>query len=109
MPLACCLVASADLIRLLIASNFIYSFLRFLFYHPTLPKSYHLFLLTYSQMSLYFYFCLFILFEICFGGTPKKGGRVSVPQYKGLLLLYWGRAAGVLAVEEYVLKEKNIP
>jgi hypothetical protein len=41
-------------------------------------------------------------------GNSKKGGRVSVPQYKGLLLLYWGRAAGVLAVEEYVLEEKNI-
>ena len=44
-----------------------------------------------------------------FWGNSKKGGRVSVPQYKGLPLLYWGRAAGVLAVEEYVLKEKNIP
>ena len=44
-----------------------------------------------------------------FWGNSKKGGRVSFPQeYKGLLLLYWGRAAGYLAEEEYVLKEKNI-
>ena len=39
-------------------------------------------------------------------GNSKKGGRVSFPQYEGLLLLYWGQAAGVFAFEGYVLKEK---
>ena len=77
-----------------------YSFLRFLFYHPTLPK------VTICSSSCILK-CLFILLFIyfiwvMFWGNSKKGGRVSLPQCEGLLLLYWGRAAGDLAFEEYV-------
>ena len=55
---------------------------------------------------MFVYFIVIFIYLSYVLGELQKGGRVPIPQCEGLLLSYWGRAAGVLAFEEYVLKKR---